>query len=68
MRHKRAFIVWLAIYTLITILYYLLGEYTSDMPLVFRTLVMTLIAVPIMFKGLIPLFHSLFKNWLIKEN
>ncbi|MBV7528705.1 hypothetical protein [Chitinophaga sp. sic0106] len=62
--HKRAFIIWLAIYPLITILTMSLGEYLIHLPLYIRTLIMTVIAVPLMFYGLVPLLNKLFRNWL----
>lgn len=63
-QHKRAFIIWLAIYPLITILTLLPGEYLIHLPLYVRTLIMTIIAVPIMFYGMVPLLNKLFHNWL----
>lgn len=63
-KHKRAFLVWLAIYPLITILYYLLGSYLILLPLIARTFVLTIIAVPVMFYFLVPLLNKLFSHWL----
>ncbi|MEJ1238382.1 hypothetical protein WBG78_09645 [Chryseolinea sp. T2] len=63
-QHKRAFIIWLAIYPLITILMISLGEHLAPFPLYIRTLVTTLIAVPVMFYGLIPLLNKVFYAWL----
>lgn len=63
-KHKRAFIIWLAIYPLVTIIYYLLGSYLMPLPLILRTLVLTAIAVPVMFYFLVPLLNKLFGSWL----
>lgn len=63
-KHKRAFIIWLAIYPLVTILYYLLGSCLMPLPLVVRTFVLTIIAVPVMFYLLVPFLNKLFSNWL----
>jgi antibiotic biosynthesis monooxygenase (ABM) superfamily enzyme len=63
-QHKRAFIIWLAIYPLVTILYYLLGSYLILLPLILRTFILTSIAVPVMFYFLVPLLNKLFRNWL----
>ena len=63
-RHKRAFIIWLAIYPVITVLYLLLGEQLQVFPVPVRTLILTLIAVPILFYFFIPLLNRIFKNWL----
>ncbi|RAJ85495.1 hypothetical protein CLV59_102198 [Chitinophaga dinghuensis] len=63
-QHKRAFIIWLAIYPLITLLTISLGSYLKDLPLYLRTLILTIIAVPVMVYGLVPLLNRLFRNWL----
>ncbi len=63
-RHKAAFIIWLAIYPLITLLYGLLGDYLAMVVMPVRTLILTLIAVPIMFYLLVPLLNRLFSRWL----
>ncbi len=47
-KHKRAFLIWLAIYPLITIMFLLLGDHLIKFPLAVRTLILTLIAVPLM--------------------
>ena len=62
--HKRAFVIWLAIYPLVTILTYLLGSYLMPLPLIARTFVLTIIAVPVMFYFLVPLLNKLFSSWL----
>jgi len=62
--HKRAFIIWLAIYPLITLLYLLLGDYIGNLPLVLRTFVLTLIAVPLMFYIMVPTLNKVFSKWL----
>lgn len=63
-QHKRAFIIWLAIYPLITVLYYLLGSYLALLPLMVRTFILTVIAVPVMFYFLVPLLNKIFRSWL----
>lgn len=63
-RHKRAFIIWLAIYPVITVLYLLLGEKLQAFPVPVRTLILTLITVPILFYFFIPVLNKIFKNWL----
>jgi antibiotic biosynthesis monooxygenase (ABM) superfamily enzyme len=65
-KHKMAFIIWLAIYPLITVLYHFLGEYLQPLPTVLRTLVLTVIAVPVMVYLLVPLLSRLFGAWLNK--
>lgn len=68
MDHKRALIIWIAIYPLITLLYYLLGELLLPLPMPLRTLVLTVIAVPIMFYLLIPLLNRVFSKWLQQQS
>lgn len=62
--HKRAFIIWLAIFPLITVLSYALGGILQPLPLVLRILIMTLIAVPLAFYCIVPFLHKVFANWI----
>jgi len=64
LRHKRAFLIWLAIYPLITLLFFAFGKHLAILPLVFRTLVITAVAVPIVFYVILPLYHKIFAKWL----
>lgn len=64
---KMAILIWIAIYPTITILFTLLGPQLmkiSFLPL--RTLVLTLIVVPLMVFVLIPLLQKLLGKWLQK--
>ena len=63
-KHKRAFLIWLAIYPLITVLFLLAGEFLSRYPLVIRTFILTAIAVPIVFYVILPFYNRVFKQWL----
>lgn len=63
-KHKRAFLIWLAIYPLITILFWLLGDYLTKFPLVVRTFILTAIAVPMVFYVILPFYSKLFTKWL----
>ncbi len=63
-QHKRAFLIWLAIYPLITILFWLFGDYLTRYPLTVRTFVLTAIAVPIVFYLILPLYNKVFTKWL----
>lgn len=65
-KHKRAFLVWLAIYPLVTLLFYLLGDLLLLVPLPLRTLALTLIAVPLMSYLILPFYQKLFAKWLNK--
>jgi antibiotic biosynthesis monooxygenase (ABM) superfamily enzyme len=64
---KMAIVIWLAIYPLITSIFVLLGKQLILIePLPLRTLIITVIAVPIMVFILIPTLQKLLSNWLSK--
>ena len=64
---KMAIVIWLAIYPLITLIFTVLGPYLVQInPLPLRTLVITLIAIPIMVFILMPFLQTLLRNWLQK--
>jgi len=64
---KMAIVIWLAIYPLITSIFALLGKQLILIePLPLRTLIITIIAVPIMVFILIPTLQKLLRNWLSK--
>lgn len=66
-RWKFAIIVWLAIYPIITAIFFFFGKHLMQInPLPLRTLVITLIAVPLMIFISMPQMQKLFKNWLSK--
>lgn len=64
---KMAIIIWIAIYPTITTLFFLLGPGLLKIPyLPVRTLILTLIVVPLMVFVLLPFLQKVFKNWLSK--
>jgi len=63
-KHKRAFLIWLAIYPLITILFLLLGDYLITYPAPIRSLVLTVIAVPTVVYIIMPAYERWFDKWL----
>lgn len=64
---KMAVIIWIAIYPTITTLFFLLGSVLLKIPyLPVRTLILTLIVVPLMVFVLLPFLQKVFKNWLSK--
>ncbi len=63
-KHKRALLIWLAIYPLITILFYALGNLIQDLPIPIKTLILTLIAVPLVVYVILPFYMKIFKKWL----
>ena len=63
-RYKMAVLIWLAIYPLISLLLFLLGPWINDFPLLFKTAVLTLLAVPVMTYFIMPRLTFLFADWL----
>lgn len=63
-KHKRALLIWLAIYPLITILFYALGGFIKDFPIPIKTLILTIIAVPTVVYVILPFYMKIFKKWL----
>lgn len=64
-RWKMAVLIWVAIYPTLTFLLFLIGDYInriSFLPL--RTLVLTLIIVPLMVFVLLPALSKLLRRWL----
>ncbi len=61
---KTAVLVWLAIYPSITILFLLFGEQLQQLAAPLRTLILTLILVPLLVFVLLPLLHKAFGRWL----
>jgi antibiotic biosynthesis monooxygenase (ABM) superfamily enzyme len=63
-RYKTALLIWLAIYPSINLLFWMLGDWLLQFPLLIRTLVLTGILVPLMVFVLLPLLQKLFRRWL----
>ena len=63
---KFAVMVWIAIYPMITTLQYALGAQMKDMPIPLRSLIMTLILVPMMVFVMLPLLRKILGKWLSK--
>lgn len=63
---KMAVLIWMGIYPVITLLVLLLFPFmaANNWPIPLRTLLLTLIAVPIMTYIVIPTLQRLLKNWL----
>lgn len=58
-RHQLAVMIWLAVFTTLTVLNVALGGWLATLTPVLRTLVLATIAVPIVMYGLMPLLHRL---------
>lgn len=65
-RHKMAFLTWLAVYPLITAIFYFFSEELMAMPLLLRTLVLTIIMVLMLSYVFMPTLSKRLKNWLHK--
>ncbi|MBX7052088.1 MAG: hypothetical protein K1X54_08640 [Flavobacteriales bacterium] len=61
---KMALLIWLFIYPVITILFYVLSPWMMDWPPFLRTLLLTLILVPLMVFVALPFIHKKFFGWV----
>lgn len=65
-KYKMTILIWIAIYPTINLLFWLLGDSLNGLPMYLRTLVLTLILVPLMVFVLLPLLSKIFGKWLSK--
>lgn len=66
-RWKLAVIIWIAIYPTITLLFFVLEPILQQITIMpFKTLLLTLIVVPLMVFVLLPFLHKVFAKWLFK--
>jgi antibiotic biosynthesis monooxygenase (ABM) superfamily enzyme len=63
---KTAVLIWVAIYPSITTLFLVFGDQLMLLPAAVRTLVLTLILVPLMVFVLLPALQKLFARWLYR--
>ena len=64
---KMAILIWLAIYPLITTVFAVFGKYLMQIEILpLRTLLITIVLVPIMVFILIPILQKLLGEWLRK--
>jgi antibiotic biosynthesis monooxygenase (ABM) superfamily enzyme len=63
-RWKTAVLIWMAIYPSITVLMLLFGEQLGRFPVPVRTLMLTVVLVPLMVFVLLPALQKLFARWL----
>jgi uncharacterized protein len=66
-RYKIAVITWLAIYPALTVTIALLSPVLAPLPLFLRTLILTVVLVPIMVYVLVPTVQRLFAGWLSSD-
>ena len=65
-KYKTAIMIWVVIYPTINIIMLLIGNALNELVLPLRTLVLTIILVPLMVYVLLPFANKLFRNWLSK--
>jgi antibiotic biosynthesis monooxygenase (ABM) superfamily enzyme len=65
-RWKMAVMIWLGIYPTITLALWLLGPFLAPLPLPLKTLCLTLVVVPTMVFGVLPLLQKILSPWLKK--
>ncbi|MBW9257087.1 MAG: antibiotic biosynthesis monooxygenase [Candidatus Thiodiazotropha sp. (ex. Lucinisca nassula)] len=63
-KYKMAFLVWLGVFTLVTLLSLLIGAYIEAWPLVARTFILTVIVVPTLTYFVLPVLTRVFSRWL----
>ena len=67
LHHKRTFLIWLAIYPMVTLVFGFFGDVLMQLPLMLRTLFLTLIVVPMASYVVIPFYQKIFAKWLNKS-
>jgi uncharacterized protein len=63
-RWKQAVITWLAVYPALTVTLAALGPFMETWPLPLRTLLVTLLLVPIVVYVIVPLLNRVFRGWM----
>lgn len=63
-RYKLAVLTWLAIYPLVTVLLWLTGPISQQLPLPVVTLVLTIVLVSTLTWVVLPVLHRVFRGWL----
>ena len=65
-KYKMAILIWCAIYPTINLLFFLLNGVLAPYPMPIKTLVLTLILVPLMVYVFLPFINKNFGKWLTK--
>ena len=63
-RWKTTVLIWLWIYPALTVVLWLIGPAIQGWPLPVRTLVMTVVLVPLMVYVLLPVLNRLLASWM----
>lgn len=67
-RYKMALITWLALFPLVTLIFWLFGDWLALVPLVLRSLLVTFVVVLLMSWVVMPRLTGLFQSWLYGES
>jgi antibiotic biosynthesis monooxygenase (ABM) superfamily enzyme len=65
-KFKMALLVWCAIYPTVTLIFFILGDFLATLHPLLRTLVVTVILVPLMVFVFLPFIMKRFGKWLGK--
>jgi antibiotic biosynthesis monooxygenase (ABM) superfamily enzyme len=65
-KFKMALLVWCAIYPTVTAIFFVLGDFLATIHPMLRTLVVTVILVPLMVFVYLPSINKRFGEWLRK--
>ena len=63
-RYKMAVVTWLAVFPVVSVIFYLFGPWLNVLPTLVRTLVFTLVMVTLMTYVIMPRMTRLFSFWL----
>ncbi|MEM9486361.1 MAG: hypothetical protein AAGA83_22010 [Cyanobacteria bacterium P01_F01_bin.116] len=67
-RYKLFLLTWVAIYPLITAILWLFGPFLNTLPLLLRTLILTVLLIYLMTYIVMPRLQRLFRRWLNADN
>jgi antibiotic biosynthesis monooxygenase (ABM) superfamily enzyme len=65
-KYKMAILIWISVYPAINVLFLVLGKPLEGYPIYLKTLVITLILVPLLVFVFLPLLTQVFRHWLSK--
>lgn len=65
-KFKMALLVWCAIYPTVTLIFFVLGDFLATQHPLVRTLIVTVILVPLMVFVFLPFIMKRFGKWLAK--
>lgn len=66
-RYKMTIVSWLALYPIVTLIFFLFGEQLAQIPLLLRTMIVTIVVMVTMSYLLMPRFTRWFAFWLFPQ-